>query len=132
MPSIQHVDVPPMDPQVFADAVSEEQYEGWLELIEHATRELEGRVIWNVNSTAKGGGVAEMLWPLLGYSRGTGVDARWMVISGDRDFFTITKRLHNHLHGQQGDGGQLGPEEGAIYERNLDVSAAFPEARNTR
>jgi trehalose synthase len=122
--SIQHVDVPPMDPHVFADAVSEEQYEAWLELIEHATRELEGRVIWNVNSTAKGGGVAEMLWPLLRYSRGTGVDARWMVISGDREFFPITKRLHNHLHGQPGDDGQLGPEERAIYERNLAVSAA--------
>ena len=38
--------------------------------------ELAGRRIWNVNSTARGGGVAEMLGPLLAYARGAGVDAR--------------------------------------------------------
>ena len=38
--------------------------------------------MWNVNSTAAGGGVAEMLPSLIGYARGLGLDARWFVIAG--------------------------------------------------
>ena len=60
---------------------------------------LHGRTIWNVNSTARGGGVAEMLRSLIGYVRGAGLDARWVVIEGDPEFFRVTKRLHNRLHG---------------------------------
>ncbi len=86
--------------------------------------ELAGRRIWNVNSTARGGGVAEMLGPLLAYARGAGVDARWAVVAGDGPFFTITKRLHNRLHGMPGDGGPLGPEERAAYEAALAPNAA--------
>ena len=86
-------------------------------------RELHGRVIWNVNSTAKGGGVVEMLRPLLGYCRGAGVDARWAVISGQSDFFVITKRIHNRLHGFAGDGGPLGDAEREVYEQTLAPSA---------
>jgi hypothetical protein len=80
-------------------------------------------VIWNVNSTAKGGGVVEMLRPLLGYCRGAGVDARWAVISGAPDFFAITKRIHNRLHGFAGDGGPLGDAEREVYEETLAASA---------
>lgn len=47
-----------------------EEYEALVELIDWSARALRGRVIWNVNSTARGGGVAELLRPLLGYSRG--------------------------------------------------------------
>ena len=50
-----------------------------------ARRELfDGRVVWNVNSTARGGGVAEMLVSLLAYARGAGIDARWVVIARQR------------------------------------------------
>jgi trehalose synthase len=80
-------------------------------------------VIWNVNPTAKGGGVVEMLWPLLGYCRGAGVDARWAVISGQPDFFAITKRIHNRLHGFAGDGGPLADAEREVYEQTLAASA---------
>ncbi len=58
------------------------EYEALLGLVDQAARELHGRVIWDVTSTGKGGGVVEMLRPLLGYCRGAGVDARWAVISG--------------------------------------------------
>lgn len=64
-----------------------------------AKEKFAGRVIWNVNSTATGGGVAELLYGLLPYARGAGVDARWLVIEGDPEFFAITKRIHNGLHG---------------------------------
>ncbi len=65
-----------------------------------ATR-LSGKVIQNINSTYTGGGVAEILSrmvPLLGQ---LGVDARWSVIRGNDAFFTVTKKIHNALHGRQ-------------------------------
>jgi hypothetical protein len=99
MPRLQHGPVGPMDPHRFADVLPVEDYEKLLDLIERGARELRGRVIWNVSSTAKGGGVVELVRPLLGYSRGGGVDARWVVIGGEPESFGITKRLHNHLHG---------------------------------
>jgi trehalose synthase len=89
-----------------------------------ATRELlGGRAVINVNSTANGGGVAELLQTLLAYARGVGVDARWFVIDGDPRFFEITKRIHNHLYGDPGDGGPLGPQERRDYERTLRANA---------
>lgn len=74
---------------------------------------------WNINSTAAGGGVAEILRSLISYSRGVGVDARWLVIEGPPEFFRITKRLHNALHDAPGDGSALGPDERRTYERVL-------------
>jgi trehalose synthase len=75
-----------------------------------------GRVVWHVNSTARGGGVVELLTSLLAYARGAGVDNRWVVINAGPEFFRITKRIHNNLHGSPGDGGPLGSEEREIYE----------------
>jgi trehalose synthase len=85
---------------------------------------LDGATVINVNSTASGGGVAEMLHVLLPYARGAGVDARWLVIEGDERFFAITKRLHNHLYGADGDGGPLGEDEHRHYEAVLRANAA--------
>ena len=84
---------------------------------------LAGRVLWQVNSTAVGGGVAEMLPPLLGYTRGTGVDARWVVIDGDPEFFRITKRIHHALHGSLGDGTPLDDKARRHYEETLRKNA---------
>jgi trehalose synthase len=60
-----------------------------------------------------------MLRSLLAYARGAGIDARWLVIPGTPEFFRITKRIHNNLHGDPGDGGDLGEAEAAIYEHTL-------------
>jgi hypothetical protein len=88
-------------------------------------RELLGdRRVLNVNSTATGGGVAEMLATLIGYARGAGVETGWLVIEGDLDFFTLTKRIHNGLYGSPGDGGELGSSERASYERTLAANVA--------
>jgi trehalose synthase len=84
---------------------------------------LTGRTLWNVNSTARGGGVAEMLQSLIGYVDGAGLDARWVAVDGDPDFFRVTKRLHNRLHGYAGDGGPLGDAERDIYERRCAANA---------
>lgn len=88
-----------------------------------AARAFDGRTVWNINSTASGGGVAEMLQSLVPYARGAGVDARWTVIQGDADFFLITKRIHNRLHGSAGDGGELGDDERRHYEAVLEINA---------
>jgi trehalose synthase len=77
------------------------------------------RVVWHVNATAHGGGVAEMLQTLLAYGNGAGIENRWLVIDGDPEFFAITKRIHNRLHGVEGDGGSLGEREHAHYEEVL-------------
>ena len=87
-------------------------------------RELLGeRTVWNVSSTAKGGGVVELLLPLIGYAKGAGVDARWAVIQGNPEFFKVTKRIHNHLHGFEGDGGELDDAARKIYEDALEPNA---------
>ncbi len=77
------------------------------------------RTIWHVSATAHGGGVAEMLQTLLAYGNGAQIENRWLVLSGEPEFFTITKRMHNLLHGEPGDGGRLGGDEHAVYERVL-------------
>jgi len=82
-----------------------------------------GRVVWHVNSTARGGGVVELLQSLLAYARAAGVDNRWCVVDGNPEFFAITKRIHNNLHGVPGDGGDLGPAESAVVERTLAADA---------
>jgi trehalose synthase len=94
------------------------------EAIGRAHQVLQGRIVWHVNSTARGGGVAEMLHSLLAYGRGSGVDLRWLTIGGSPEFFALTKRLHNHLHESPGDGGGLGDDEHRIYEAGLMESAS--------
>jgi trehalose synthase len=83
---------------------------------------LADRFVWNVNATAQGGGVAEMLQTLLAYGRGAGVESRWLVLDGDPEFFAVTKRLHNLLHGDPGDGGPLGASEREHYVRVLEAN----------
>ena len=121
---LQHVTTPPLPPERFGDVLTAEQMEDFERAIVRAGETFTGRVVWNVNSTATGGGVAEMLRSLIPYARGAGVDARWAVIDGTSDFFRVTKRIHNRLHGWPGDGGDLGEDEREIYEAASDANAA--------
>jgi trehalose synthase len=114
---LQDVDVTHLDPERFEDVLSAGGLEAFRATVARGRALLGPRTLWSVNSTARGGGVAEMLRSLIGYARGAGIDARWVVIDGDADFFAITKRLHNRLHGYAGDGGPLGDAERAVYER---------------
>jgi trehalose synthase len=101
----------------FREVLPPERFEAFEHSLEEARGMLEGRVVWNVNSTAKGGGVVELLNPLVAYARGAGVDARWVVIDGTADFFAVTKRIHNHLHGAAGDGLPLDERARRVYEQ---------------
>src|SRR5882762_5666066 len=60
---------------------------------------LQGRVIKNINSTAVGGGVAEILNQMVPLFKEMGVDARWDVIRGGEAFYGVTKKMHNAIHG---------------------------------
>ena len=84
---------------------------------QHAGDVLGGRTVWAVNSTAVGGGVAQIVRTLLPYWRGAGIDVRWVVLRGSAELFRVTKRLHNQLQGQPGDGGVLGVDELATLDR---------------
>jgi trehalose synthase len=84
---------------------------------------LAGHTIWNVSSTATGGGVAEMLHVIIGYAEDLGIPVRWRVITGDAEFFAITKRLHNQIHGEAA-GGPLSREDADHYARMLAANAA--------
>ncbi len=68
------------------------------ELYQLATH-VKDRVVQNINSTAVGGGVAEILSRLVPLLNQLGVQARWDVLKGNEKFFVITKKFHNGLHG---------------------------------
>jgi trehalose synthase len=119
------VQIPPKPLERFRPLLGAEGYAQIEAAAERARRELTGRAIWHVSSTMRGGGVAEILHSLLPYVRGAGIDTRWVVLREAEDFFAITKRLHNHLHGDPGDGGELGDEQRRIYERTLASGAGY-------
>jgi trehalose synthase len=60
---------------------------------------LRGKTIQNINSTAVGGGVAEILSRMMPLLKQLGVGTVWDVIKGDEKFFVTTKKIHNGLHG---------------------------------
>jgi trehalose synthase len=99
------------------------------EAVEGGRRALSGCTLWHINSTAEGGGVAELLGASLGYLAEDGIAARWLVLEGDEEFFRITKRIHNRLHGVLGDGGALDLAERRHYDDvirgNLDGVVAI-------
>jgi trehalose synthase len=120
----EFVQIPSQPLDRYRPLLGEEEFAGIEEIAAQARAAFAGRAIWHVNSTARGGGVAEILHSLLPYVRGAGVDTRWVALRESARFFTVTKRLHNHLHDDAGDGGELGEAERHIYEDALRASAA--------
>ncbi|MDX6668061.1 MAG: trehalose synthase [Solirubrobacteraceae bacterium] len=116
---LENVPIGKLSFERFETVLDPDRYRQVREAVEAARQLLDGRVVWNVNSTSRGGGVAEMLVGLLAYAHGAGVDARWIVIQGNDPFFALTKRIHNNLHSAAGDGGPLGDAEHEIYESAL-------------
>ncbi len=87
----------------------------------------EGRTVWMVNSTAEGGGVAEMLPTLVSLLREVGVATEWAVIGTEREaFFPLTKTIHNLLHGA-GDPSVIDEQEGLYATVSRELADAFEE-----
>jgi len=124
----REVHVPPLSLERLRGLIEPDAWQRFEAGLAQAQKLLAGRDVWNVNSTSSGGGVAEMLWSWVGLARGIGFDMRWATIAGSPEFFVLTKRLHNFLHGELGDGGELGDAERAVYEQVSRENAAAPAA----
>ncbi len=84
-----------------------------IEEIRATAQPLNGLSLLNINSTAVGGGVAEMLHTLIPLFNDIGIGTRWEVIKGTPLFFNVTKKIHNAL---QGENLQLSEEMQAEYQ----------------
>lgn len=73
-----------------------------MERVSDLGKSLAGSRVIHVNSTAVGGGVAEILKSLSPMMTDAGISSEWMVVEGVPEFFEITKRLHNLLQGAEG------------------------------
>jgi trehalose synthase len=134
IPAVHEVEVTPVSPERLVPLLRPDKGRELEKLAETARAALEGRTVWNVSSTAAGGGVAEMLHRLVRYAGGAGVSCRWIVMDGTPEFFAVTKRVHNRIHGEQGDDGALGDTERAIYrgvtEKNAEAVARLVGAHD--
>jgi trehalose synthase len=86
--------------------------DGPMRQLESLARLLRGHRICMVNSTAAGGGVAEILHRLVRLLNELGVATTWEVMPGDPRFYGITKTIHNTLHGWP---GELSADDHAWY-----------------
>ena len=116
---MHEVPITPQRPDGFDDLIEADALARYRLALTEAAEGFRGRTWWHVNSASEGGGVAELLRSLLGYVAAAGVDTRWVVIDGDPTFFEVTKRIHNRLHGAEGDRGPLGTPERAVYDATL-------------
>jgi trehalose synthase len=73
--------------------------EGEIDELRVLAKPLRGRSIEMINSTAVGGGVAEILNRLLPLAEELELNMRWDVMTGGDDFYGVTKSFHNALHG---------------------------------
>ncbi len=79
--------------------------------IKMLAQKMGGKRVQNINSTAVGGGVAEILTRMVPLLRELGIDAKWDLVKGGQDFYSVTKKFHNALHGR--------PE--IIDQRDFDI-----------
>jgi trehalose synthase len=98
------------EPVVGADEIGE---------IQRLASLLHGARVQHVNSTAIGGGVAELLARLVPLMRDLGLDAHWDVFEGNTEFFKVTKAFHNALHGA---GEQIVPEMFRVFQETTDLN----------
>lgn len=90
--------------------------------------EFRGLRFVHANSTAAGGGVAEILQSLVPLMNSLGVVTERVVLSPtEPQFFQVTKRIHNLLQGAE---GSLSPAELEIYFRCLEEVAADIRSRD--
>jgi trehalose synthase len=96
--------------------------EGELEELRALAKPLRGRTVEMINSTAVGGGVAEILNRLVPLAEELDLQIRWDVMTGGEDFFEVTKSFHNALHG----------EPYHATRRDFEVFLAYNERNRTR
>ena len=91
-----------------------------IDRIQKKAAALKGLHVVNVNSTYYGGGVAELLSSLSLLMNSVGIKTGWRIIQGAVDFFSITKKMHNAL---QGDEINLSDRKMDIFEEIIEQNA---------
>ncbi len=84
-----------------------------VERIRELAEPLQGKSVLHLSATAFGGGVSEILYTLVPLMRDVGLDAHWQVISGQEEFFNVTKLMHNSL---QGDPQEISDQQWEVFE----------------
>ena len=111
------VPVPPKRLEDYLDAAGEEA----VERLREAARPLAGARLLMVNSTAFGGGVAELLFTHVALLQDLGIDTTWAVLEGSDDYYAVTKAVHNALQGAQVD---WTTRMESIYRERIRANAA--------
>jgi trehalose synthase len=101
-------------------AAYRETADGLLDELQRMAASLRGVRICHINSSASGGGVAEILAREVPLLQALGLHVDWQVIRADQEFFTITKSFHNALHGGR---FHLTDEMATIYLDHCRASA---------
>jgi trehalose synthase len=113
-----------------SESISVDNYRSWVgdELVDEIhelSKDLKDLRICNVNATASGGGVAELLSRMIPAYLALGIATDWRLIYGDKDFFTIAKSFHNALQGAE---LRLTPEAKHAYlDRNKASAEMLPD-----
>jgi trehalose synthase len=95
--------------------------------LRYLAQELKGKTVKMVNSTAVGGGVAEMLNQLVPLLNEVEVKTHWEVITGGNDFFEVTKAFHNALQGSDYKLTQQARDIFLMYNQQNSQRIQFPE-----
>jgi len=96
---IQEINLEPKPLENYKDIINQDTYDE----IEELTKDFTGLRVVHLNSSATGGGVAEILRSLIPMLKGVGLDANWYFGSESSDFFAVTKQMHHFLQGKEGD-----------------------------
>jgi len=102
---------PPID--AYTAIVGEEK----IERVQKIAGRLSGLKLLELNSSAQGGGVAEMLYSSIPFLNRLGIEAEWKIIRGSKEYFECTKALHNLLQGRK---GVFTPQMEQCYVSNLE------------
>jgi trehalose synthase len=120
---VEAVEVAPRPVAALQRVIGAERYGRLVQVANQFRKQLAGHTIWNVSSISPGPRVPEMLQLLTGYAQDLDIPVRWRVITGDAEFFVITTRLRNLIHGEVA-GGRLSSADAGHYARMLAANAA--------
>lgn len=102
--------------EAYASIVGEEK----MARLQKVAGRLKGLKLLQLNATARGGGVAEMLYSAVPFLDSLGIDVEWKTVTGSDEYFECTKCLHNLL---QGSAGSFTPEMERTYFEALEGCA---------
>ncbi len=103
-------------PEAYVPIVGEER----MERLQKTTQRVKGLKILELNATAQGGGVAEILYSAVPFLNTLGIETEWKIVRGPREYYEGTKELHNLL---QGKAGSFTPEQRETYICTIEECA---------